>query len=123
MVEGFQSGGMTGVAAVATEYAAGNTSTSSKYVKEINIDGDTGMITAVYQATDENGLPSGVDDQTITFSPYAMATGSPVALDATATGSIDWGCSSATHKTADDRGLTPLTAGTLLAKYAPAECR
>jgi type IV pilus assembly protein PilA len=123
VVEGFQSGGMTGLEAVAGEYASGNGSTGSKYVQEINIDGATGVITAIFVSTATNGLPTAVDQQTLTFSPYAMSTGTPVVLSAAAMGSIDWGCASATDVTATDRGLTPLADGTLLAKYAPAECR
>ncbi len=127
VVEGFQSGGMTGLKAVADEYQAGNTSTSSKYVREINIDGDTGMITAIFEANPQNGLPDGgtndMKGKTITFTPYAMGSGTPVALDSEATGSIDWGCSSASKTTATDRGLIPQTDGDVPPKYAPAECR
>jgi type IV pilus assembly protein PilA len=128
VAEGFQSGGQTGLLAVAEEYKAGNISTSSKYVQEINIRGADGVITAVFQATPTNGLPQGgtndMNAKTITFTPYAMGTGAPVSLaNPAATGSIDWGCSSLTNKTAVDRGLLPLAAGSVPAKYAPAECR
>lgn len=125
VAEGFQSGGMTGVGAAANEYKAGNKSTESKYVTEINITAATGMITYVIKATaaSKNGIPTGLDGQTLTFSPYAMGSGTPAALSDSVTGSIDWGCGSATSKTATDRNLPPLTAGTLTAKYAPAECR
>src|SRR5690349_5370838 len=59
VAEGFQSGGMTGVEAAANEYQTGNTSTESKYVREINIDAATGMITYVVNAAagSNNGIP------------------------------------------------------------------
>ncbi len=129
VVEAFQSGGLTGVQAVATEYKAGNGSTRSKYVNDISILPDNGMITATFLATPTNGLPLGgasdMNMKTITFSPYAIAPGgNPLLLsNPAATGSIDWGCASATSKTATDRKLLPLAAGTVPAKYAPAECR
>ena len=125
VAEGFQSGGMTGVKAAANEYQVGNTSTASKYVREINIDAANGMITYVVNAAagSNNGIPETLDGQTLTFSPYAMGTGAPVPLDNDQTGSIDWGCASLTNTTATDRKLLPLAPGTLVAKYAPAECR
>lgn len=124
VVEGFQSGGATGLLAVAQEYQPANPSTSSKYIQEININGVNGVITAIFEANPQNGIPGAVDGQTLTFTPYAMGTGVPVTIaDPDANGSVDWGCSSATNKTATDRGLIPLAAGDLIAKYAPAECR
>ncbi len=36
---------------------------------------------------------------------------------------MDWGCASATNVTSTARGLPPLVAGSLPAKYAPSECR
>jgi type IV pilus assembly protein PilA len=36
---------------------------------------------------------------------------------------LDWGCSSLTNATATAQGITVATAGTVLAKYAPAQCR
>lgn len=38
-------------------------------------------------------------------------------------GSLDWGCSSVTNGAATGRGITIATPGTMLAKYAPAQCR
>ena len=54
--------------------------------------------------------------------PYAAALGAAVP----ATGSVDWGCASATATTMANGGvnpITPLALGTLLAKYAPSQCR
>jgi type IV pilus assembly protein PilA len=130
VAEAFQSGGITGVQAVATEYQPANISTASKYVNDISIDPANGMITATFIANAANGLPFGgasdMNLKTITFSPYAMGNGAaaPVNLaDPSAAGSIDWGCSSATELTAKTRNLIPFKSGDVPAKYAPAECR
>jgi type IV pilus assembly protein PilA len=45
-----------------------------------------------------------------------------VALADGLSGPIDWGCAGATATTAGNRGLVA-NVGTLLAKYAPSECR
>ncbi len=55
---------------------------------------------------------------TITMTPNV----NKVALAGTV-GAIDWACGTVTHATATAKGLTAATAGTLPAKYAPAECR
>jgi type IV pilus assembly protein PilA len=128
IAEGFQSGGLTGMQAVAQEYGPANTSTSSKYVQRISIDPANGVITATFQANPENGLPvagtNGMNGKKITFTPYAMGTGTAVTIaDPDATGSVDWGCGSATNVTATKRKLAPLAPGDVPGKYAPAECR
>ena len=126
VAEAFQSGGATGLAAAAVEYAPANISTSSKYVQEININPLSGLITFVVEANATNGIPVAEDGKVLTFSPYAMGAGAGAGVALTnpaATGSIDWGCASATQKTAGDRKLVPLAPGTLTAKYAPSECR
>ena len=63
----------------------------------------------------------------VVLSPWVRTTaGNPVtlatALAAGTSGSIDWSCQSATATAAAARNMGG-TAGTLLAKYAPAECR
>jgi len=45
-----------------------------------------------------------------------------VALATGQQGNIDWACGSQQTQTATNRGL-PVTAGTLLPKYAPTECK
>ncbi len=121
--EGFQSGGMLGVEAAAAEYVAGNTSTSSKYVNEISVDDATGMITIDIRANADNGIPTGLDGSTLTLTPNTKGTGAYAVLSSTATGAIDWGCQSATSVTFTGRAFAGGAAGTLPAKYAPAECR
>ena len=70
-------------------------------------------------ATAGNGIPTGVNGQTLVFSPNVGG----VVPVATSQGAIDWACTSATGTTAANRGLGNATLGTLLAKYAPSECR
>ncbi|MGH8085539.1 MAG: pilin [Lysobacter sp.] len=123
VAEGFQTGGISGVNAVAAEYPAGNDETASKYVQEISVAADTGVITVVIRANADNGIPTGLDQQTLTFTPNVKDEGAYVVLGDNATGSVDWGCSSLTNVTATDRAFAGLVAGTLEGKYAPSECR
>ncbi|TDR48700.1 type IV pilus assembly protein PilA [Tahibacter aquaticus] len=126
VAEGFQSGGAVGLAAAAEAYKVANTATSSKYVREINIDAVTGMITFIVEANANNGIPAGEAGKILTFTPYAMGLGAGAGKalsDPDARGSIDWGCGSQTSKTATARKLTPQVPGTLTPKYAPSECR
>jgi len=121
--EGFQSGGMLGVKAAAAEYGTANTSTSSKYVNRISVEDTTGIITVNVRANADNGIPTGLDGNTLTLTPNTKGSGAYTALSSTATGAIDWGCRSATAVTVTGRGFAGTVAGTLPAKYAPAECR
>ena len=66
---------------------------------------------------------------TLVLTPWVRSTaGAPVGLVAAltpataATGSLDWSCQSATTVTATARTMAG-SVGTLLAKYAPSECR
>jgi type IV pilus assembly protein PilA len=113
--EGFQTDSMVGLNSAV---AAWNISrTSSKYVQNIEIDA-TGMITVRYQATAGNGLPTGLNGNTLLLTP--SVNGANLAADVA--GSVDWACGSDTTATATGRGL-PANAGTLPARYAPSECR
>jgi type IV pilus assembly protein PilA len=113
--EGFQTDSMVGVN---TAVAAWNISrTSSKYVQNIGIDA-TGMITVTYRADSGNGLPTGLDGNTLTFTPSVNGAN----LAPNVAGTIDWACGSDSTGTASGRGL-PVNAGTLPARYAPSECR
>jgi type IV pilus assembly protein PilA len=67
---------------------------------------------------------------TITLTPWIRSTGSGggetafSALTAGNTGVLDWGCSSGgAAVAAGQRGISVTTFGTVLAKYAPAQCR
>src|SRR5579884_4308817 len=103
---------MTGMKAAADAWNAGFQPT--KYVSNIQIDDQTGVITVTYDTT-ANGIPQLLANgggATITFTPninkQALASG--------LSGSIDWGCSSSTNATATAEGLTGLVAGTVLSK-------
>jgi len=116
--EAFQSDGLNGVAAAAVTYnAVAVTEKATKYVANMVITGATGVITATLQGP-TSGLPTAVQGTTITMTPNVNR----LAL-AGVVGAIDWACGSTTTATATAKGLGAVTAGTLPAKYAPAECR
>ncbi|PTQ89434.1 pilin [Agitococcus lubricus] len=104
---------------------ADNTGANSKYVDSVLALNTTGEITITY-----NDAAMGVADgeDTLVLTPWVRngAAGAGQALaDAIAdgnSGSIDWGCQSATQAASTAAGITG-TAGTLQAKYAPAACR
>ncbi|MDO9292142.1 MAG: pilin [Hydrogenophaga sp.] len=109
---------------------ANNTGANSKYVNSVLLGGTaaapTGVITITYNAT---AVGVGAAANTLRLSPYVRtaAAGTSVTLAAAQTagtsGSIDWACTSATGVTATAGGMAGAAAGTLLAKYAPAQCR
>ncbi len=117
--EAFQSDGLDGVQAAATEYNARDAAEkTSKFVSGISIDTTTGVIT-VTSATANAGLPSDASGKTIKFSPNVQKA----ALAAGTTGAIDWACVSLADTTAAKRGLASRAKGDMPAKYAPSECR
>jgi type IV pilus assembly protein PilA len=102
-----------------------NTGANSKYVNSV-IMANSGEITVTFNAT-AVGLAAA--ENTIVVAPYVRtaAAGTSVTLAAAqaagTTGAIDWACASATQVTATNDNMAGVTAGTLLAKYAPAACR
>ncbi|MES2945713.1 MAG: pilin [Pseudomonadota bacterium] len=133
--EAFQSGGITGLtgASIASN-ATLLAEKQSKYVANACI-GSPGTAAAIctafnpadtnwpvyvtIRADNNNGIPTTVDGQYLTFSPNvqnAIPNGASV-------GAIDWACASETNQTAVARGLNNRIIGTLLSKYAPSECR
>jgi type IV pilus assembly protein PilA len=117
--EAFQTDGFPGMVAAADSYATGTAAErTTKYVSGITISNTTGEVVVTTQGASA-GLPTDAQNRTIRFLPNVQR----VPLAAGATGAIDWACSSATFATATARLLTGMTAGTLPAKYAPAECR
>jgi type IV pilus assembly protein PilA len=121
--EAFQTDSITGITAAANAFnAAPITEKSSKYVKNIVANAASPyQITVTVEAAvaSGNGLPTAIDGQTLIFSPN-VAGAIPVAG---ALGAIDWACTSVGVGTATARALGNRGAGTLLAKYAPSECR
>ena len=97
---------------------------NSKYVASVSMNNTIGEITIAY-------IPATVGiiaaENTLVLSPWSRQAGSVAQLGAALTagqlGPLDWSCASATTLTATARAMVPTTAATLLAKYAPAECR
>ena len=113
--EGFQSGGMAGMASA----AAGWTFTATKYVSGVAINGATGVITVTYDGG-ANGIPQlGAANNTIILTPFVAKN----PLSDTNTGNIDWACASVAKTTATNQGLGAAAAGTVLAKYVPTACK
>ena len=119
--EAFQTDSITGLDNAGTAYSAIPTAEKqSKYVNDITAQKVTPwQISVAIKADGKNGIPTGLNGQTITFAPNVNGI-TPVAG---AQGAIDWACGSVTTLTAAARGLKNVVAGTLPAKYAPSECR
>jgi type IV pilus assembly protein PilA len=121
----------TGVSSLADLTAAANTwnaqaggvGATSKYVASVQVDNATGVITITYNA---NAVGLGAAANTMLLTPWMRSTAVGVAyatgLTNGVSGSVDWGCTSATTVTATARGITA-AAGAVLARYAPNECR
>jgi type IV pilus assembly protein PilA len=117
--EAFQTDSLTGVAAAAAGWDNSTAATGSKYVTKVEVDGATGNVTTTVKGDGKNGIPTSLDGKTLFFTPSV----NKLALGPNSLGAIDWACTSAGNKIATDRGLPFVTGATLLAKYAPAECR
>jgi type IV pilus assembly protein PilA len=111
--EGWQSGDIAGMNAAATAWGF----VATKYVTNIGIAQNTGVITVTYNNA-AGGIPQLAGVYTITFTPNIGGVG----LVAGAVGNIDWACASLTHATATSNNLTA-TAGTMPAKYVPTQCK
>ena len=117
--EAFQTDSMQGITSAANGWNLNLTGTRTKYVQLVNINGTNGVVTVVYAANQGNGLPTAIDGQTLTFQPYV----NNALINNTSQGAVDWACRSSTGSTAAARGFAAGTAGMLLPKYAPSECR
>lgn len=121
MSEAFQTDGPTGMTAAATGFnATPLAERSSKYVTSVAVTAGTPWdITVTVAGNANNGIPTTIDGQTLVYSPNVQQ----VVPTAASVGAIDWACASATNQTATARGFGSIVAGSLLAKYAPSECR
>ena len=120
--EAFQTDNVAGLNQASVAYnAIPSAQKSSKYVTDIVVTGAATPwpIVVTIKADGLNGIPTTVNGQTLVFSPNVAGV-TPVAASV---GAIDWACTSATAGTATTRLLGNRTIGTLLAKYAPSECR
>jgi type IV pilus assembly protein PilA len=118
--EAFQTEGLSGVTAVATAYnLVAASEKTSKYVSAMQVSAADGVISMTTATTAASGLPSVTWGKTLTMAPNVQNTKMVTGV----VGPIDWACSSVTSSTATSKGLTYFVAGTLPAKFAPAECR
>ena len=110
---------------------AGGKGATSKYVDSILATagpGSDGQIIITYNPAN-TGVAAG--SNTLVLTPYIRAgaagaagvTQLKAAIAAGITGSIDWGCASATNVVGAAQTMPTITAGTLMAKYAPNNCR
>ena len=111
---------------------AGGNGAFSKMVQSVQFagaNGALGMITVTYNPA---AVGVAANENTLTLTPYVR--GSTAANAATTlqlaaaqaagvTGTIDWSCASVTNTYGTGQGMAALANGTLLAKYAPANCR
>ena len=120
VAEAFQTEGLPGLAAFATEYNARPVSEkASKYVSDVSLNGASGEVTITTSTLPGSGLPTIALGKTLVLTPNVRNA----ALAAGAIGAMDWGCASTSAATAGSKGLTIVTLGTLPEKFAPAECR
>lgn len=106
---------------------AGGTGANSKYVSSVLMNiatPPTGVITVTLNPATV-GL--GATKNTFLLSPYVRRNGTVITLAAAqlanTAGNIDWACTSSTGAIALSSGITDAAAGTMLSKYAPAQCR
>lgn len=118
--EAFQSDGLAGITAAATEYnSRAQAEKQSKIVDDIQVDDTNGAITVTLASATQAGLPTDAGGETLIFTPNVQGA----VIVTGVTGAIDWACASTTNTTATARGLVVAANGSLPAKYAPSECR
>ena len=100
----------------------------SKYVTSVLVTALTGEVIVTFNAANVGNIAA---NSALVFTPYVQGGAGPVAFVANfaatppATGTVDWGCSSATNAVSAGRGLPRITTAAvpILAKFAPGECR
>jgi type IV pilus assembly protein PilA len=123
--EGFQSNGINGVVAAANALAAVGGFSPTKYVSAMAINPANGVISVNYNTNNVPQLAAGAN--LITLTPQINVAGAYTLLSAVGqnVGNVDWACASATNTTATttNPAMTVATNGTVLAKYAPTQCK
>lgn len=134
MSEAFSADSIVGLNAMAAAYnSVPVANKQSKYVANICIatagvantpcnafnTSTTWPIIITIAANAANGIPTGLNNQTLVLSPNVL-NAPPLA---SSVGAIDWACASITNATAAARSMGNRMLGTLPAKYAPSECR
>jgi len=120
MSEAFQSDGVSGMTSAATGFMATPLAErSSKYVSSVVVaTASPWTIVVSIAATTANGIPTMLNNGSLTFSPNVQG----VTPTSASVGAIDWACASDSSVIATGRGLTNVVLGTLPGKYAPYEC-
>ena len=121
-------GSATALDLAATAAAVNASNIASKYVTSVQMivaQGVTqGEINILLNAANVGSIGA---NNLLVLSPWiggaAPATTLGGSYAVPVTGAIDWSCQSASRTTAVNQGYATGTAGTLLAKYAPAQCR
>ncbi len=113
------------VAATTWNAQQGGKGATSKFVKSVEVDAESGEITITYNKDNVGPIP---DDATLILTPSVALDGNEFTqlaevLTGSESGSIDWACGSATQETAKARKMPVSADADLPAKYAPAECR
>jgi type IV pilus assembly protein PilA len=114
-------------AATAWNAQAGGLGATSKYVTRVLITSAPAAATDGEITITFNGNAGPVNGQTLVMTPWiqsgaALPTALGLSFGANVTGSVDWSCQSLNNATSVSRNMVG-TAGTLVAKYAPNECR
>jgi type IV pilus assembly protein PilA len=125
--EAFQSNDIPGIAAVSASWAAAPAAggfAPTKYVAAMTINAANGIIKITYNTVAASGgipqLALGGSGPVLYLSPYI----NKVALATGLSGNIDWVCTSAAQTTAAaDIGAAIPSAGTVLGKYVPTQCK
>jgi type IV pilus assembly protein PilA len=126
VAEGFQSNGINGVAAASAALAAVGGFSPTKYVAAMTINAATGLITVTYNGVNVPQLAAG---PVITLTPQIQKGGAYETLAAANaagdSGNVDWACSSVSNTTAltNNPPMIVGAPGTVLAKYAPTQCK
>jgi len=116
VAESFQSGGLIpGLSAAAGSWNGSFTAT--KYVTSITIAAATGAITITYSSANIGPLTAG--NNVLVLTPNILGA----LLTATATGNIDWACTSAGVATAGAQTLKYAAGGNVPTKYVPSNCK
>jgi len=128
VAEGFQSNGINGVNAASIALAANPGGfTPTKYVSAMTINPANGVISVSYNTNNVPQLAAGAN--LITLTPQLQKNGAYELLNVANAngdaGNIDWACASVSQQTANTNNpvMTVATAGTVLAKYAPTQCK
>lgn len=119
LAEAYQSNGTQGIVAVSNEWGL-SAPHASKYVDDITVS-TTGVITIDYnQATGITQIAAGEDLLVIT--PFINDAGVLSAPGPGVSGTMDWACNSELDSTSQSNGMVA-GLGTLLARYAPTQCK